>query len=533
MSITPLSLRKDYWETFNVLNTDLEFLYNHLLEIETPQTPRELAQVLVKERIQNEKTAIENQQPAEGIIYLPKNQYEIGQSLTFPGMNWDKGKVTGIRPGINPELPEFQVIEVIMNNGEKRNFAAGLQTHLLNQPLSVRTDDPLLNSDYVLKTYGSRIITELTESLEDDPDLVRIAGRWFPRALVVDVNIGHLNLAEAVLDMEGGGPLTTKAILEQIDLPTDVNSKLTEFSMNLALQEDGRFDEVGPSGEILWFLRRLEPEPVKNPPIYLRAKQQIFDESVVQESLKLLDPVICDELEPGVQGDSEEIDEIETALIFPHWRAGTLPLCNRMNKLFPSAYESPRIRFTFIDADSGQKIDGWVVRSHRYAYGLQDWYTSQGVFPGSQIRIRKGKNQGEVIIQAEKRRPTREWIRTSLIGADGGIVFAMLKQLVSTNFDEHLATAIPDLPALDQIWESGRKDRIPLENIVISMMRELAKLNPQGSVHAQDLYATVNMIRRCPPGPILDLLIQKPWSTHLGDLYFRLNETVPEVKVYE
>jgi N12 class adenine-specific DNA methylase len=108
-----------------------------------------------------------------------------------------------------------------------------------------------------------------------------------------------------------------------------------------------------------------------------------------------------------------------------------------------------------------------------------------------------------------------------------------LKQLITTAFDDHLATAIPDPEALDQVWTSGAKSRGPLENTVISMMRELAKLNPQGSVHAQDLYATVNLVRRTPPGPILSLLVDRPWSSHMGDLYFRLNENIQEENTHD
>jgi len=89
----------------------------------------------------------------------------------------------------------------------------------------------------------------LNDYLESNDDLIQIAGKWFPRALFVDIGPGYLNLAEAVLEVEEGGPLTTNAILGQIEFPTDVNSKLTEFSFNFALQEDPRFDEVGPAGE--------------------------------------------------------------------------------------------------------------------------------------------------------------------------------------------------------------------------------------------------------------------------------------------
>jgi hypothetical protein len=44
-----------------------------------------------------------------------------------------------------------------------------------------------------------------------------------------------------------------------------------------------------------------------------------------------------------------------------------------------------------------------------------------------------------------------------LIGSDGGIVFAMLKQTVAAHFDERMAIAVPDTEAVDQIWTRSAK----------------------------------------------------------------------------
>ena len=49
--VTPsLLLREDYWETFELREADIEFLYNHLLESEMPMTPQELVEILVAEQ---------------------------------------------------------------------------------------------------------------------------------------------------------------------------------------------------------------------------------------------------------------------------------------------------------------------------------------------------------------------------------------------------------------------------------------------------------------------------------------------------
>ena len=114
------------------------------------------------------------------------------------------------------------------------------------------------------------IEVKLEAALAEDPTLVRIAGRWFPRGLLIDVGQGQLNLAEAALDVAQGEPQPTPTLLKDVELPSGVNPKLAEFSLNRALQDDARFDEVGPAGQVLWSLRRLEPDGVREVPQFLR-----------------------------------------------------------------------------------------------------------------------------------------------------------------------------------------------------------------------------------------------------------------------
>jgi hypothetical protein len=529
MGIAPIGLRSDYWLHFDIRDEDLEFIYNHLLEIETPLTSNELVRVLISARIQTEKLALQNQQTSAGSIYQPKEHYQVGQAVQFPGLDWKNGKVISTRPGINPDIPPFEVINVELETGETHSYAAGFEDHILNQPLSINLDDPQLDSNTVYKTHGRELSRQLTANLEANPDLVQIAGRWFPRALLVDISIGHLNLAEAILEVEGGGPLTTKALMEQLDLPTDVNSKLTEFSLNLALQEDDRFDEVGPSGKILWYLHRLEPESVQQTPQFLRYNSFDYDQGKVAVLLDQFEGKVADELENCISPSLSD-NEASIALIYPHFRVGTLPICDQLIKFFPTAYESPRVQFTFVDGDTGEKFAGWVVRSQHYVFGLRDWYLKNNLNAGSIVTILASDVPGEVIIKSGKRRPFKDSIRTALIGSDGGIVFALLKHSIASTIDERMTIMISDSDALDKIWEQNAKQRTPLAQTVKSVMRELAKLSPQGHVHAQELYAAVNVIRRCPPGPILSILIDNPWAVHMGDLYFRLNESAQETR---
>jgi hypothetical protein len=108
-----------------------------------------------------------------------------------------------------------------------------------------------------------------------------------------------------------------------------------------------------------------------------------------------------------------------------------------------------------------------------------------------------------------------------LVGSDGGIVYAMLKQLVSTALDERMAIAVPDPEAVDAIWNRPPREQLAFEQLVMNTVRELAKLNPQSHVHASELYAALNIVRRCPPAPILGLLATNPSFVHVGDLHYR------------
>jgi hypothetical protein len=101
----------------------------------------------------------------------------------------------------------------------------------------------------------------------------------------------------------------------------------------------------------------------------------------------------------------------------------------------------------------------------------------------------------------------------------------MLKQVVTAAFDERMAINVPDVGALDMVWDKMQKERPPFERVVVDIVRELTKLNPQGHVHASELYAAVNVVLRCPPAPILALLGSRPWFEHVGDLHFRFDDS--------
>jgi len=521
--VAPKSLDPEYWEHFTVDQDDIEFLYNQLLELEIPQTQNSLIKLIVSNRIKNIRDAQEKEKEKVGsLLYLPKNSYEIGQTLIFPSMDWRNGQVDNVRKGFNPEFESFNVIDITFENGEKTSFASNLENHPLNNISATVATDPLLDINHVIEFYGDQLLNVLEKNLEKNTELVRIAGCWFPKALLVDINNGHLNLVEAVLEENKGGPLSTRQLLDQIEFKSPVNSQLMEFSLNYVLQDDQRFDEVGPAGEVLWHLKDMEPEDVRKIPSFLQYDKFDYDHEIVKPFLAQFEGDLFDELEEW-EKVQVNVSEIKVSLIFPHWRSGTLPLSHSLSRLFPTAYEAPRVCFTFVDEENKKLFPGWVVRPHKYVYGLKEWYKANGLMPGSLVHLKKGDQPGEIKVFQEKCRQSREWMRTALIGSDQGIVFGMLKQNVFTTFNERMAIAVPDPDGFEEIWKTTNNKKEDINRTILRIMRELSKLNPQ--IHAQELYAAVNILKRCPPGMILNFLLTHKDIKHLGDLYFRISES--------
>ena len=518
----PSILPAKYWQTLEIKKQDTDFLLTHLFEIETPLKTKDLLLALAAERVRFEQEAILAKRKGSGDVYLPKERYQVGSELAFPALGWKKGEVLSLRAGKNPEVEEFEVMTVLMEDGDEHLFAMGVDEHILNVENEAGEGDAEIDLDNVLTEFGTALEDKLVTAIEAGDELVNIADHWFPRALLVDVNIGHLNLAEAILDMAEGEPLETPVIIKDIDFPEGDNPSLTEFSLNFALQEDSRFDEVGSTGKVLWCLERLEPEEVRNVPEILQYEPMDLDRSTLTDEMLAFEAKLDDELS-RIKIDETAPKKATIALLYPHWRLGTLPISERIRSFFPSAYKSPRIRFTLVDGQTGEKMPAWVVKGNRYVYGLKKWYDEKGLMPGSLVDIQPGASLGEVIIQAQTHRSKRDWIRTVIAGSDGGLVFATLKQVINAKFDERMVFAIPDPEAHDKAWKLAQSSNKQFETVVRNMMEELSKLNPQGHVHAQELYSAVNLLKRCPPAPLFSLLATRPWAEHVGDFYFHLN----------
>ena len=508
-----------YWHNFQVSESDLEQVTTLFIMNEQPRPADDLALAAVRHRCAAEEALIKREL-AKGDVYRPDHSFDVGQTLVFPALGYSVGEVVAIRPGNNPEFGAFRVAKLRFEGKKKeREFAIELVSpHRLSYEGSETADDGLLSPEELYDLHGGPVREALVAYMERSAEFVRLAGKWFLESLLIEVNVGHLNLAEAVLDMSDGGPLPTEMVLRDVDLPAEVDEQLRIFSLNYSLNQDERFDEVGPAGQILWFLRSREPVMVLDPPKHLAAASIPYDHNVLDPSLVLLERDLEDEWSDAVYSPTPDADRLTLTLTFPHRRVGTLPLTPSLKTFFPSG-RTERIRFLFRDGTTGDTWPGWVVHRHRYVFGLDEWYESNQLPAGAFIELSRSSEPGIVEIDYRRRRRTSEWIRVAVI-RDGRLTFEMRKQLVGCDYDELMVLTVDDPVEVDHARTVAEEKAYPVTQVLYDIVPELAKLNPQGTVHAKTLYSAINVVRRIPPGPIFAVLMQDMALLPVGDNYW-------------
>ncbi len=511
----------EYWGSrFTLSGDDRELLLNLFVEDEQPRSSDELAQALIRHRAEREEAAIRRKQQAQGTLYQPKRGFQVNEQVVFPALDFAVGRVAVVRPGHNPDVPgPFKVIQVNMDGGGVREFAAEFPgEHRLNDDaVLLSPTDEVVSPDEIYARYKDDFVPHLRELLHNSPEFVWLAGKWFPRSLLVQLNEGQLNIAEAVLDMNGGGPLPTEALLPELGLPAEVNRALQVFSLNYALYIDDRFDEVGPSGEVLWFLNRLEPTEVIATPSRLKYTPSDIPHGTLTLDLLRAERSLDDELSQ-LPAPDEPVDEVTFTLLYPHRRSGTVPLSPTIAKLFPSG-RTHRIRFLFEDARTGKRWPGWVVRERSYAFGLDTWYNANDVPAGAYIELRRSAEPGVVIVGLQGNRVRREWVRVA-VPKDGRLTFEMLKRPIPCDYDDQMIVFVDDPLSIDKVWQQVDERSMYMPDVLEQLLPELAKLSPQGNVHARTLYAAINLIKRTPPGPLFAALITQTKFRAMGDGYW-------------
>ncbi|GAB1421241.1 hypothetical protein MASR2M15_13930 [Anaerolineales bacterium] len=514
---------------FQVKKNDIEDLTTVFLETETPLTTRDIAVTFVEKR-QAEEIDQVAKQFKNTKIYKPDQSYTVEQKLVFPQFDFAIGTVEDIRDGLNPDYGDFKVIAVkfedpaLHEKSPLREFASQLSSqHDINEfddSIFLNAGMSEIDPQELVDDPDSGIIEIVEKALADDGNLVKLGGHWFPFDLIIEVDISYLHLAEAVLDMYGGGPLTPEEILQQIGGLGDQNKTLQIFSMNFALDNDTRFDEVGPAGMVLWYLHRYEPKNVKTTPEDLIFKPVDFDRDYLTQSMLDLEAEINDEYSYLPSNVKNGIAKL--TLIYPHRRSGTLPLSNTTKDIFPAA-QTARIYIEFVDKQTGDVFPGWVVHEAGYVYGLWDYYTDNSLPIGTFIELEKGEKPGQIIINNHAHRARTEWIRVLLIQGEQ-IRFESLKRGIGTEYDDLMIVGVDNLEELDRIRNLYRKQNKGIQWILKTVIQALSSLSPQGTVHAKTIYSIVNIFQRCTPGLVFAVLEASPDFEDMGNHYWKISE---------
>lgn len=518
--IEPRTQSAAFWKkNFSLTESDIEQLYNHLLEVEKPQSIEQLIRVIVDFRVASEVRDVKRRLDGRS-IYKPAETYELGNELVFPAMGFAYGKVVGKRDGYNPEAGKFEVIKVEVDEKVIEFAASMTEDHVLNgeasNPVEVVSS---VDADEILADYGETLIQVIGQELENRDEFIRLGAEWFLKSLLSEVSIGHLHLAEAVLEMSGGGPLAVDEILPHLDMDSSAKPSTMAFSLNYALSNDRRFDEVAPKGKVAWYLNRMEPDGVKETPERLLYTPIPHDRALLSPQLLLLERELDDEWSE-FDGESSPYPAVFT-LLFPHRWAGTIPLSSRIRPLLPLG-RSPRQRIEFIDENTQETIIGWVVKEGRYIYGLSNWYEANGIPIGGFIHIKPGPAPDQLILGYDKRRAQREWVRLAT-AADNRIQFELRKRAVSCGFDDLLIVGTDVTAAIDALWRRSESQRRTISSLLAELFDPLASLSPQNTVHAKTLYSAINLLRRVPPGPLFAELVKQPAFVQVGDHYWQFD----------
>jgi len=523
-------LPAQHWAySFSIGADDIETITNLLLEKETPLSAIELATEIIVRR----ERKIRNQwrKRYQGTkVYRPSDSVAVGDRLTFSQFDYATARVISLRTGQSTDLSPIKIAAVefdedrpqreeaprefvVEYEGEHPLNNAGLNRHPSQADSSYTVDD-------ILSDPATSVVEQVNDALERNPDLVRIAGTWFVLQLMVEVNIGSLHLAEAVLDMRQGGPLATEEILQEIGGLGDAPLPLQIFSLNYAMNNDERFDEVGPAGQVLWHLTRLLPRMVRQVPSILQYQPIAYDRALLTREMRQLEYDLDDEHSP--LSSPPPTGEVSLTLTYPHRRVGTLPINSETRYIFPDA-TTPRIAITVVDAIDKEEYPCWVVHEFKYVYGLASVFQKHHLPVGAYVYLNRTDDRSRIEIEFDNYRPRTEWIPLVERTEKDRLRFQTAQRAIGADYDELIIVGVNNLQEVDKLGNEIQTKRVTLSELLRSLIFELSGQNPQGTVHSKVLYSTLNILRRCPPGPMFATLISNPDFEYVGGNYWKFS----------
>lgn len=515
----------DMWsEKFAVNDDDVAFLYDWLLMRGEPCATKDLAIAVVQRRLTEQAERLRAELD-KGEPYQPSGTYQPGQVLVFPALDFAVGTVTGMRDGVNPAYSPFKVIQVeIEGEDQIREFPSDLDyPHRLNvNPLGIVEDE---SAEAIYEEHKEILAPAIESRLKEVAGLgfVRRNGRWFLSELLAEVHIGHLNIAEALIELNNR-PVSSEDILRELDLPQEIAPDVRRFSLELAMTNDDRFTNFGTGDEPAWYLSRLVPPQALEKPRQLAYTPISVDDSAINPVLRQIESEIGDELSDLLEPPRRDIkpgDKITLVLIYPHRKAGTLPITAAIRDLLPEQ-QARTFPLTLTDGRTGEAISAWAVPEEQYLFGLDAWYEKNEIPAGAYITLQGTRTEGELIVDYEPRRMRREWVRIAR-AEEGSLTFQMTKYPIACEYDEAMLVGVDEDSDVDALWFAEEERNRPILDILMDVFPELAKLNPR--VHAKTAYAAFNILRRCPPAPIFYELSVNDCFEDAGNGYWTLDPT--------
>ncbi len=523
-----------FWrDEYRVTEEDLDLVTGAILESGRPQPLAVLASTVILRRIQQEREAAARQ-AASGDVYQPKGTYTVGQQLIFSALDFTGGKVTAIREGHNPRYGEFRVIRVAFADGTEREYASDLDApHPLNRPAEelLGGGDPDISDADIVAAYSSYVAAAIEEEIQQREEYVPFSEQWYLRELLPELNVGHLNLAEAVIDTSGH-PMAAADIVHVLDLGA-VSESAQLFALNSAMAADARFDNVSRTDNPVWYLKALQPKTLHQPPAFLQNGLRALGAEYL--GLTLLDLVdeIGDELDDLQSVIVRERANYDYEVVFPHLYAGTMPaMMQFLNRLPVSG--SKHFAIELVDEHSGQRLEVWVVPERRYVCGLEDWYRSVDMSVGGRVAVRPTDDPMVFTIAASHGRERRsEFVRTAVVAKeDLDIQLPTRRTQVHEGVDPNMHIGVPDGEALARFMELPKNANMPIGPLVRLAFNRVSGLSGTGEVHAKTVYSVANLIRRTGAVPVFAELTRQACFDPVGEGRWAYNRAL-EGKEYD
>ncbi|MDX1520104.1 MAG: hypothetical protein R3264_00575 [Anaerolineae bacterium] len=500
-----------YWQKqFSIDNQDTELIYNRILEENRLLSLDEIAVILVKSHCDAEELA-SRVELKDGKLYQPRETFAVDEKVVFPLLDYSIGTVQYTREANHPDYGKFTVMGVAFENDDAvREFAINFgHQHALNgNESTLSSGEGLVPPEEIYQSFQKTIRPQVKDAFDNNENFVEFHEQYFLRELLSDFHEGLFNIADAAIDINGG-PLEIDSLIEQMGLLASGEqiTDLLRFSISYRLENDERFEDVGPAGQSLWYLQRLEPPEVRHTPRRLQINGETsYDVGILDDNLYSVLVDIDDDAthEDDVTRVGTEINEITVTLNYPHRRVGTLPLTPKTQSFFPISYYNP-VRFEFIDGRTGNSFPGWVVLKGKYVFGLDEWYKKNKLPIGAYVTLKRSKNPMQVIVDYQATRTQRDWIRMAAV-TNNKLSFQMNKEAISCKYDDLMLLGEQNPTEIDQLWLNAENKKISTFQLLCDIFPELSKLNPQSTVHAKTLYSAVNIVRRVSPGIVFQEL---------------------------